>query len=315
MTAVTLGVNISNDPTRAIADCKVAHQLGFDYVRVSKEMDDYQQGLPDLRTIVAAALEFELKVIQCCQGMPAELARGGVAGHFGPKNDTAAAKWGDWSAECSEIVNPTGGAISILNEPDNYGWSTTPNAGDCATLHMAALDSRDRLTPGNFLITGEMAPGSNPEPLAFLEAIVAAAPIIMTDDHVWIGWHPYVDPRYAADYNASWNTNHRMRDVQAFCSTQGKPNKKIMAGEWGVATGPTGNPRALSPQGVASYVRDQYLPSFEAMQTDGVHFACLCWYTLRDGGTGDGSAADYAGLLTQAGRKKPVAAILQTYNA
>lgn len=310
-----LGVNISNDPNKADADCALAASVGFEYVRVSQEMTFYQQGIPGLEKICAAATAHDLKVIQCCQGIPANLARGGRAGHYGAKDAASAAIWGKWMASCMPIVDATGGACSCTNEPDGYGWSTTPSAPDLALLHKCALEARDATAPGTTFITGEMCPSSNPDPLEFLEAVVALCPEIMTDDHVWIGWHPYTDPRFAADYDAPWNTNHKMRAVQAFCTSKSKPNKKIMAGEWGLADGPPNWAQKLAPAALATYVENQYLPSFDSMAGAGVHFACLDWYTLRDFTAGDGSYADHCGLYKKNGKPKPVLSVLRDYMA
>jgi hypothetical protein len=319
MSPQTLGVNISNDPKDADRDCALAAEMGFPWVRVSQEMPWYQQGLPALRTIVAAATEHGLKVHQCAQGMPANLAKGGRAGHFAAKDEQSAAAWGLWFAQCCQIVAPnggqTGGAVSCTNEPDGFGWDTTPDAAGLAQLHKWALASRDLYAPGVPFITGEMSPSSNPDPLAFLKAIVMLCPEIMTDDHVWIGWHPYTDPRYPADVDQPWNTNHKMRAVQAYCSDQGKPNKKIMAGEWGLADNPASWAQRLAPGPLATYIENQYLPSFDSMASDGVHFAALEWFTLRDGYGTDGSWTDHCGLYKKNGRPKPVASVLRDYMA
>lgn len=310
-----LGVNIRVNSKYADADCALAASLGFQYVRTSQEMTFYQQGLPSLQMVCDAAVKHGLKVIQCCQGMPANLAKGGRAGHFGAKDLASATAWGVWFAQCAQIVDPTGGACSCTNEPDGFGWDTTPNAGDLALLHKCALEARDTFAPGTTFITGEMCPSSNPDPLTFLEAVVSLCPTIMTDDHVWIGWHPYTDPRYPADYDAPWNMVHKMRAIQAYCATFSKPNKKIMAGEWGLADNPKSWPQRLAPAALATYVENQYLPAFDGEASDGVHFACLDWFTLRDGSEGDGSYADHCGLYKTNGKPKPVASVLRDYMA
>jgi hypothetical protein len=310
-----LGVNIRINPRYADADCDLAAQLGFTWVRTSQEMTFNQQGLPGLQMVVDAATKHGLKVLQCCQGMPADLAKGGQAGHYGAKDQQSAATWGVWFARCAQIVAPNGGACSCTNEPDGFGWDTTPNAADLALLHKWALEARDLYAPGTTFVTGEMCPSSNPDPLQFLEDVVTICPEIMTDDHVWIGWHPYTDPRYPADVDQPWNTNHKMRAVHQFCVDQSKPNKKIMAGEWGLADGPASWPQKLAPAALATYVENQYLPSFDSMAADGVKFAALAWYTLRDGSAGDGSWADHCGLVKKNGKLKPVASVLRDYNA
>lgn len=309
-----LGVNITLDPAEAAADCALAASFGFKWVRTSQEMQwgggtDGAYALGALATFAAACTANGLKLLQCCQGMPASFARGGVGGHYGPKDQASADKWGAWFAQCALITNSTGGATSCLNEPDGFGWGTTPSVTDCAILHTAALEARDRDAPGTVFVTGEMAPGSSPEPLKFLKQIAAAAPSILTDEKVWFGWHPYVDPRYDADYNAVWNTCHRMRGLHAW-----KRKKKIMAGEWSVANGPPGNPRALTPEGVAAYVAFNYLPTFDRMEADGLRFGPLLWYSLRDA-PAPSSWADYCGVVDVAGVAKPVAAVFSAYNA
>lgn len=311
---VELGVNVGLAARNAEADCALAAKMGFRWVRTSQEMHwTADRSITNLRTFATAARNQGLRLIQCCQGMPANLARGSRAGHYGPKNDSAAREWGEWFAQCAEIVVTTNGVTSCLNEPDGYGWDTTPSAADCATLHAAALEARDDLVPTAIFATGEMAPGSNPEPLAFLKQIVAFAPTVLDHERCIIGWHNYTDPRYPADFNALWNTNHRMRDVHDWLVDQGHPKMKIMGGEWAIANGPAGNPRSLSTGKVADYVRTQYLPSFERMKADGVKFGPLVWYCLRDG-PASSNWADWCGLVDSQGNPKPVAGVLQAYN-
>lgn len=317
---ITLGVNTTNIDREAsiIADLDLAHSLGFTWVRTSQEMHwGYSPfgsyALDVLGRYAQACSDRGLHLIQCCQGMPASMARGGRAGHYGPKDATSARLWGDWFGECAAIVASTGGITSCGNEWDNYGWDTTPSAHDCATLHIAALAGRDARAPGATFATCEMAPGVNPNPLTFLQAINDAAPGLLKEAATMVGWHPYTDPRWPADYNALWNTNHRMRDVHTWLAQQGHGTMKIMGGEWGVANGPNHNPQALKPQAVADYVRTQYLPSFQKMAADGVRFGPMCWYTLRDGGSADWPG--YMGCVDLHGVEKPVATVFKTYNA
>lgn len=320
---VELGVNItlSSDPTKIEADMALAASLGFRWVRTSQEMHWAPDGRISVLGVYAeTANAYGLRLIQCCQGMPASLARGGLNGHYGAKDARSAAIWGEWFAHCASMVQTTGGATSCLNEPDNFGWDATPSASDCAILHAAALEARDRLAPHTTFVTAEMAPGNAPDPLEFLKAIVTIAPQILTDDHVWIGWHPYTDPRWTANYAATWNACYRMREVDLWVKTRpvlGAVRKKIMGGEWAIANGPPGNVRALSPVGVA-YVRDSYLPAFDAMAADGLRLGPLLWYTLRDrvppADKRADSWANYCGVVDVAGKPKPVAAVLRAYN-
>lgn len=316
-----LGVNVtlSSDPTKVEADYALAASLGFKWVRTSQEMQwgdgTGMYALAALRTHVNAAIRHGLRLIQCCQGMPRTMARGGIAGHYGPKDAASATRWGDWVGECCAIVEAADGIVSITNEPDNFGWDTTPSASDVAMLHVAAIEGRNRRAPNAILSTAEMAPGSNPEPLAFLTAIAKSALHLFDAQRLVVGWHNYLDPRYPADYDAVWNMNHRMRDVHAALVYIGHPKMKIMGGEWGVANGPPGNVRSLSPQGVADYVRDQYIPSFERMIADGVPLGPLLWYTLRDGPQPSTEQANYCGIVDAYGNEKPVAAVFREYLA
>lgn len=320
-----LGVNttLSGNQRNIDDDLDLAHALGFRWVRTSQEMHwggSPAYSLDVLARYAQACKDRGIRLIQCAQGMPAPLARGGRAGHYGAKSAAAASQWGAWFGECCARVQEAAGITSCLNEPDNFGWDTTPSAADCALLHVAAFEGRDRRAPDAIVSTGEMAPGASPEPLAFLKAILAATAghDLLDEQRVVVGWHPYIDPRWTADFDAIWNACHRMRDVHAFLVADGHPRMKIMGGEWGIANGPAGNVRALTPAKVADYVRLDYLPAFVKQRADGVRLGPQVWYALRDFPPPSDrrldSWANYCGLVDVRGNPKPVAGVLEAFN-
>lgn len=323
---VDLGANttLSGEQRYIERDLDLLVALGFRWARTSQEMHwgggstgAYALGV--LERYVDACKVRGLRLVQCCQGMPAAFARGGIAGHYAAKDAASARKWGAWVGECAALVDEVNGATTIGNEWNGYGWglngSPKPNIADAATLHVAAVQGRNDKAPTAILGTCEMMPGDSPDPLLFLQSIVGS---LLSQPRMTIGWHPYVDPRWPADEPERWNACYRMVEVDAWLEAQGHPRMKIIGGEWGIANGPAGNPRALSPMQTATYVAHSYLPTFDNMQAAGVRLTAMCWYALRDFKPPIDPRADswanYCGIVDLRGNRKPVAAVLQAYN-
>lgn len=291
-----LGFNITNEPTKCAADIALAASLGATWVRTSQEQS---WGAPSTRLgpYRKACDDHGLKLWNTDQSN----------GHKVVTAQKDLDAWGNNVAEYAAIADCTG----MGNEDNGYGSNDKiPNPKARAQMALAAIEWRDKLSPGRKLATPELCPAAGNlnstyiEPLLFFTNFINADPTILDAKALWIGWHGYCDGRYPASTNATWNTCHRMRDLDVFLKSKGK-HKIICSTEWGAQTGPSSWAQKVTPQVQAQRFND-YIQEYKSQEATGIKHGPMIWYQLRDTSPSDWTT--FAGMVDIHGNPKPVAA-------
>lgn len=292
-----LGVNISIDPNQAAADVVLAASIGAKWVRTSQEQTWGTSRLTIFRQVCD---DHGIKLWNTNQSVNHKIVTS--------QSDLDA--WGESCAAYAAIADCTG----IGNEDNGFGSNDIhPDPVARAEMTLAAIEWRDKLSPGRQLCTPELCPagGTDPtdtyiEPLLYFQTYIHAQPSILKAKKLWIGWHPYCDARYPANTAQTWNTAYRMRALRQYLDSLGSVgNKKICGTEFGAATGPLSFAQKVDPNTQAQRF-DDYISEFRSQAKMGSKMGPFMWYQLRDTTPNDWTT--YCGLFDIHGQAKPIAA-------
>jgi hypothetical protein len=251
---------------------------------------------------VHSALAGGLSVDLVIDGCPPWAARPGSNSYSAPR-PASAAQFALWAQDVAARYAPFGvHTYEIWNEPnDSKYWQPATEPAFYTKMLIAAYIAIKRADKSAFVISGGLAPVATGRgsynALTFLKDMYADGAKGHFDA---VGDHPYSFPALPQSYEA-WSGWAQMYEtvpsLRSIMSSHGDGSKEIWITEFGA---PSRGPRGIGNRGEAAEL------------TEGIRLAKrTSWvgafyiYVWQDLGTNLSSNADWFGLLTAQGRRKP----------
>lgn len=145
-----------------------------------------------------------------------------------PQHPESVAAYARWAAAAAKHYQGRHVIWELWNEPNITFWNPKPDAGQYATLALAACRAIRESAPDATIV----GPASSTFPWPFLETVLKSGLLEFLDA---VSVHPYRDPHHAPE-TASTDYQRLRELIDRFAPADKKGKIPILSGEWGYST-------------------------------------------------------------------------------